>query len=114
MTRELVCIICPRGCSLKVELDGKTITGVTGNNCKRGIQYAQDECCNPRRTVTSTVRCADGSRISVKTDAPVPKDKVFACMEMINSVTAVLPVRIGDVLLEDVFGSRVVATENAG
>ena len=112
--RELTCIICPRGCSLSVETEGKTVTKVTGNHCKRGVQYAQDECCNPRRTVTSTVRCVNGGRIAVKTDVPIPKEKVFECMELINSVTVSLPVRIGDVLVRDVFGSRVVATENAG
>ena len=40
MTRDLVCIICPRGCNLKVELEGKEIKGVTGNGCPRGLQYA--------------------------------------------------------------------------
>ncbi len=114
MTRELVCIICPRGCSLKVELDGKTVTGISGNNCKRGERYAQDECCNPRRTITTTVRCADGRRAAVKTDCPIPKEHMFECMKLINSVTVQLPVSVGDVILEDAFGSRVVATENVG
>lgn len=113
MTRELVCIICPRGCGLKVEMEDGIIQNVTGNTCPRGLKYAQDECCNPQRTVTSTVRCENGRMISVKTDRPIPKDKVFDCMKQINAVRVKLPVSIGEVILEDVFGSNVVATENA-
>lgn len=113
MTRELTCIICPRGCALKVELEDKKIISVTGNSCPRGIKYAEDECINPQRTVTSTVRCEDGRVIAVKTDRSIPKDKMFECMKMINSVTARLPLSVGDVIIKDVFGANVVATENA-
>ena len=113
MTRELTCIICPRGCTLHIELEDKRILSVTGNGCPRGLKYAEDECINPQRTVTSTVRCEDGRVISVKTDRTIPKDKVFECMKQINSVTASLPLSIGDVIISDVFGANVVATENA-
>ena len=112
MMRELTCIICPRGCSLKIELEEGKIKGITGNGCPRGLQYAEDECYHPMRTVTSTVRCSDGSVLAVKTDRPIPKEKMFDCMKMINSVTAHLPIQIGDVIIEGVFGSNVVATEN--
>lgn len=112
MTRELVCIICPRGCGLKVEMEEGKIVSITGNSCPRGVKYAEDECCNPQRTVTSTVRCENGKMVSVKTDRPIPKDKVFECMNLINAATAKLPVAIGDVIISDVFGSNVVATEN--
>jgi len=113
MTRELTCIICPRGCTLKIELEDKNIIGITGNGCPRGIKYAEEECINPQRTVTSTVRCEDGRIIAVKTDKSIPKDKVFECMKMINRTTAHLPLSIGDVIIKDVFGANVVATENA-
>ncbi len=113
MTRELVCIICPRGCNLKVEMEEGKVLSVTGNSCLRGLSYAKDECGNPMRTVTSTVRCDNGRMVAVKTDRPIPKDKIFACMKQINSATAHLPIAIGDVILENVFGSNIVATENA-
>jgi CxxC motif-containing protein len=34
------------------------------------------------------------------------------CMALINQAVATLPVTIGDVILADVFGSNVVATQN--
>ena len=112
--RELTCIVCPRGCQLKVELDGDKVAGVLGNICKRGVTYAEAECTNPVRTVTSTVRCESGKVVAVKTCAPVPKSKVFEVMKSINTVIAGDGVRIGDVIIENVAGTgvSVVATAN--
>ena len=111
--RELTCIICPRGCTLRAKLDKNgAVLGVTGNGCRRGRDYAEAECINPMRTVTSTMRCSDGSVIPVKTDAPIPKADIFKCMRIINSKTVCLPVKIGDVVIPGVFGSNIVATEN--
>ena len=112
MERNLTCIVCPLGCQLKVELKGKEVLSVTGNTCPRSKEYAQNECTNPRRTVTTTMRCADGSLVSVKTDRPIPKEKMAECMATVNSAVAKLPLAIGDVILEDVFGSNIVATQN--
>ena len=111
--RELTCIICPKGCSLKAELDenGKVL-GVTGNTCKRGEEYAENECTNPMRTVTSTMRCSDGTVIPVKTTAPIPKGDIYKCMNLINKGVVTLPVHIGDIVIADVFGSNIAVTEN--
>ena len=112
MERKLTCIICPLGCALSVKSeDGKTFD-VTGNTCPRGKEYAINECTNPRRTVTSTVRCSDGSLVSVKTDRPIPKENMADCMALINKVIAKRPLSIGDIILENVFGSNIVATQN--
>ncbi len=112
MEKTLTCIVCPLGCTLQVETDGKSVTKVSGNTCKRGEQYAKDECLHPMRTVTSTVRCADGTVVPVKTETAIPKDKIFECMKMINRTIAPLHISAGDVIIEDVFGSRVIATAN--
>ena len=111
--RELTCIICPKGCALKAELDenGKVLK-VTGNTCKRGAEYAETECTNPMRTVTSTMRCSDGTVIPVKTVTPIPKADVFECMNLINTGIVTLPVCIGDIVIADAFGSNIVVTEN--
>ncbi len=110
MTRELTCIVCPMGCSLKVELDGKNVTAVSGNTCKRGEEYAKTECTNPQRTVTTTVMCSDGTPIAVKTDRPVKKDDIFEVMKIVNKTTVKLPINVGDVLIENVCGSNIIAS----
>ena len=112
MKRELTCIVCPIGCQLTVELENGKVTAVGGNTCPRGKVYAENECTNPQRTITSTVKCSDGSMVDVKTDRTIPKEKMFECMEIINNKILDLPVSIGDVIIEDVFGSNIVATQN--
>lgn len=113
--RFLTCIVCPKGCQMKVTLsdDGKVL-GVEGNTCKRGLVYAEDECTHPRRTVTSTVRCESGEVVSVKTESTVPKELVFKVMDEINSVTARDGLEIGEIVIENVCGTgvNVVATSN--
>ncbi|MBR4723815.1 MAG: DUF1667 domain-containing protein, partial [Clostridia bacterium] len=61
MKRNLTCIVCPMGCSIDVEFENGEVLSVTGNTCKRGAEYAKNECISPVRTITSTVKCADGS-----------------------------------------------------
>ena len=113
MERELTCIVCPIGCALNVQLNEKSeVLSVQGNTCPRGEKYARTECTDPRRVLTTTVRCEDGSMLSVKTAESIPKDKLADVMTIINRVVAKLPVRVGDVIVEDVFGSKVVATQN--
>ena len=114
--RILTCIVCPRGCTLKVALgDSGEVVSVSGNACPRGKTYAETECTHPTRTVTSTVLTEDGEIISVKTASPVPKELVFAVMKEINSARAARNAKIGDVIVENVAGTgvAVVATSNA-
>lgn len=115
MTRDLTCIVCPRGCQLKVELDENgAVLSVSGNSCPRGKQYATDECTHPMRTVTSSVRTSDGGVVSIKTDRTIPKELMFDCMKEIDRQTVTLPVRIGDVVISDLLGTgaNVVVTSN--
>ena len=112
MKRELTCIVCPVGCSLVAEFEEGRVLGVSGNKCPRGKAYAETECIAPMRTITTTVKCENGEIVSVKTKNPIPKGKMFDAMKIINSKNPVLPISIGDVIIEDVFGSKVIATKN--
>ena len=113
--RELICIGCPMGCPITVTLENDEVKDVTGNTCPRGKTYAEKEVTNPTRIVTSTVKVEGGERplVSVKTKEDIPKGKIFDCMKEINAITAKAPVKIGDVLLENVAGTGVpiVATK---
>lgn len=113
MERKLTCIICPRGCSLTVSGTADNLA-VTGHACPRGETYAINECTNPVRTITSIVRVEnrEDTMVSVKTAAPVPKSKIFEIMGMIRSTTVTAPVKIGDVVLDNVYGTQVVITKN--
>ena len=113
--RRLTCIICPKGCSLRVRLEAGRVTLVEGNHCKRGAQYAEKEVTNPTRTVTTIIPVRGGREkmLSVKTRTDIPKAKVQACMRALKNVTAEAPVQIGDVILSDVAetGVDIIATK---
>lgn len=116
--KELICIGCPLGCMLTVELDGKEVVSVKGNTCIRGDKYARKEVTNPTRIVTSTVLVKNGDKpsVSVKTREDIPKEKIFDCMRALKGVCVEAPVRIGDVLVKNAAGTGVdiVATKNVG
>ncbi len=106
--KTITCIGCPMGCRLTVRLENGKVKSVDGAGCGRGAVYARQECVCPTRMVTSSVH-VPGRRgpLSVKTARPVPKDKIFACLDEIHKLVAVPPVRMGDVLLKDVGGTGV-------
>lgn len=113
MTRCLTCIICPRGCSMTAKITNNAVS-VSGNACPRGEEYAVNECTNPVRTVTATVRVANrpDTMVSVKTAAPIPKGEMLNVMAMLRKTKVDAPVRIGDVVLSDVFGTNIVITKD--
>lgn len=107
--RELICIGCPMGCPIVVEMEDGKVLSVTGNTCSRGESYARKEVTNPTRIVTTTVR-VDGGKvpmINVKTEQDIPKDKIFECIAALRGVTMKAPIHIGDIILENVAGTGV-------
>lgn len=108
MIRELTCIGCPMGCQITVDVDGKLVTSVSGNKCLRGEKYARQECVAPERMVTSLAVIKNGRRpVSVKTLRPIPKEKVFECLNEIRSARPEPPLQIGDHIIENVAGTGV-------
>ena len=100
--KELTCIVCPRGCRLKVDDN----MNVTGNACPRGEKYAINELTNPTRTITSSIRVTNRpyTLVSVKTSNAVPKDKMFDIMKEIDTLTVEAPTRIGQVVKSNISG----------
>jgi CxxC motif-containing protein len=114
--RELVCIGCPIGCQMQVELDDKTVVKVTGNTCKRGEVYAEKECTNPTRIITSSVEVEGGeiNVVPVKTQKDIPKDKIFQCIKLLKGVKVKAPIKTGDIIIKNILntGVDVIASRN--
>ena len=114
-SRELICIGCPLGCPLTVEMKGTEVVSVTGNTCPNGDRYARKEVTDPRRTVTSTVRVLGGILpvVSVKTAQDIPKNKIFDCMQELATIRVKAPVQEGDVIVSNIAdtGIPVIATK---
>ena len=113
--KGLTCIGCPMGCQLTVNIDGGNMT-VSGNTCKRGEDYARKELTHPTRIVTGIVNVEGGDLavVSVKTAADIPKESIFVCLDEIRKSSVKAPVKIGDVIIENVAdtGVNVIATKN--
>ncbi len=117
MTRNITCVTCPMGCSVTVEIsDSGEIISVSGNTCKRGEEYAKNEITHPQRSLATTLRVEGGiyNVVPCKSAGPLPKEKIFECMEAVNSTCVNAPVKLGDVLVKNICGTGVdiVATNH--
>ena len=105
MKKEMICIICPLGCSLTVYAQ-RVVQSIQGNQCNLGWGYAEKEIFNPERTLTTTVR--------VKSNKPIPKERLFDAMNLLAKIEVEAPIKIKDKIVENLFdtGADVVATKN--
>ena len=113
MKRNMICIGCPMGCELTVEVENGAAVSVSGNTCAVGKKYAETEVSAPTRMVTSTALSESGKPVPVKTKSPVPKEKIFDVVAAIKAVRVELPVSIGDTVVRNAAdtGVDIVATK---
>ena len=114
MTRVYTCILCPNSCEITAEYEGKTVLSTKGNKCDKGREYVTQELTDPRRTVTSSVLVAGGSRplVSVRLTAAISRDLIFPLMAQLQKIVLHAPVEPGQGVMEKVFGTdaNVIAT----
>lgn len=103
--KTYTCIVCPRGCRITVSDD----LTVSGEGCRRGRDYALAEHTHPMRTLTTTVVVTGAAlrRLAVQSTAPVPRELLRDCLTQVNAVQVTTPVRMGDVIVQDVCGTGV-------
>lgn len=109
MKKEIICTVCPRGCHISVEGEGEKIISVEGYACKRGLTYASAEFAHPVRILTTTVKIAgvENDLLPVRSNSPIPKEKIFDCMEIIRKAEVNLPIKCHDVIISDICGTGV-------
>ena len=115
MKKELICIECPKGCLLGVNIENGKVIFVDGNKCLKGKDYASSEIENPRRILTSSVLC-DGFEVKmlpVRTDQPIPKAKLMEALDVVKKIRVSKSVKAGDVLVADFFGSNLISSADA-
>lgn len=115
MKKEIICTVCPRGCRIQVEGEGENILNVEGYGCKRGLEYASSEFAHPVRILTTTVKLAGvhSDLLPVRSNKPIPKEKLFDCMEVIRTTVVTAPVSRYDVVIPNICncGVDIVATK---
>ncbi len=99
---EKICINCPAGCHLEIYVDNTGIC-VKGHRCPRGRDYGASEISDPRRIVTAAVLVKSEKRccIPVKSSAPVPAALIPSLLKELYSMTAALPIHLGDVIIKN-------------
>lgn len=107
--KEFICTACPKGCMLKVLMEGDEVVKIEGNTCRKGQDYARAEIFDPRRTVASTVRVSGGLHplLPVYTASPVPKPAIRKVLQAIREVELAAPVAANSVVLEDAAGTGI-------
>mgnify|MGYP002671978852 FL=1 len=115
MTKELVCIVCPRSCRMTITSEGDELV-VTGNTCKRGKEFAINEMTDPRRTVCTTVRTSFPSVpvLPVRVSGAIPKNKIFDLMREVNRITVSKRIGREEVIVPNILdlGVDLIATSN--
>lgn len=114
--REIVCVSCPVGCRIKVRIENGQLERLEGNRCPRGEEYARQEALEPRRVLPTSVKVVGGTAplVSVRTDRPVPKERLEELMAEIKRLAVEAPVEIGQVIARDLLGtgSHLIATRS--
>ena len=109
--KDMICIVWPLGCKLKVSKDDISQTGyiVEGNKCLRGVDYGIKEMTNPTRVLTTTIRVSNASlnRLPVRTLGSIPKDLIIKAMETINKVEVKAPIKVGQVIIKNILDTGV-------
>ena len=112
--QKIICTGCPMGCHVKVKCsDIGAIESFSGNQCKQGEQYVTAEFPLPLRVLTTMVFVTGSDRLlPVRTDKPVPKDKLRELMNIIAGVRIEPPVKAGQVIIPHALGTgaNVIAT----
>ena len=113
---EIICIMCPTACRITLTIDdNNAVTDIANYQCKEGKKYAVVEYEFPGRVLTTTV-LTEGSPhrlLPVRTDRPVPKDRLMEVMYSLAQVKVKPPVKMGQIISHDVnkTGVDVVATD---
>ncbi len=114
-TLQFNCTTCPSECLLTVEVerdaDGAVVEvhSVTGNSCPRGDTFAHQELTCPMRVLTTTVAVSSGDEalLPVRTVEAIPLALHAQAMNLIRGLVVKAPVRMGDVVLEDLLNTGI-------
>ena len=106
---SFVCINCPLSCALELTEEEGEVLEVSGNECKIGVKYAEEEFKDPRRVVTTTVTAKDGvlPLLPVRTAEAIPKRLVVEAVGALAGLVVEAPVTDGQVIYPDIVGTGV-------
>lgn len=118
MTKNMICIECPKGCGLSVDIEGCKVVKVLGAKCPKGLSYAVQELENPLRIFTATVLAErlPLKLVPVRTDKPIPKRDLLKARAEIGKIKIAHPLKARDTVMDNFLGLgvKLIATREAG
>lgn len=101
--KKITCTECPKGCLLCIDIEDGKVVSIKGNTCPKGDAFGREEIESPKRFIASTVfaRGLELRMVPVRTDKPVPREKMSEVMAIIHLHTQRVPVKCGDVIVHD-------------
>ena len=114
-TRTDICLRCPQGCEVQTMLGpDDEILNISGNKCKLGREYVEQEIKDPRRVLPTSVKVNGGIRpmVPVWTPEAMPKPLIMDLAAESRKIEVEAPVHVGDVVLDNWrgLGIRLVAS----
>ena len=114
-TLQFNCTTCPSECLLTVEIERDVngnvarVRSVTGNSCPRGDKFAHQELTCPMRVLTTTVAVCGGDEalLPVRTAEAIPLELHAQAMNLIRGLVIDAPIRMGDVVLENLLDTNI-------
>jgi CxxC motif-containing protein len=103
MIKKMICIECPTGCELSVDVQNGKAVEVEGHKCPKGEKYAVSEIENPRRILTTSV-LAEGlslKMVPVRTSLPISKSLLFEAMEEVKKMRVTTRLKAGDTVAKN-------------
>jgi CxxC motif-containing protein len=120
LKKQITCIVCPVSCEISITYtesawNGIKVMTVDGNICERGREFVIKEMENPERTIASSVLVEGGDLplVSVRTDKPISKAKIFEVMNIINQCKIKAPVKRNQIIVKNILdlNINIIATK---
>ncbi len=108
--KEIICVICPNSCRLRVSQDPKTKEiNVEGHQCPRGKKYGISEYSNPVRVLITTMRVEKGKLpvIPVRSTEAIPKSLLIEAVKVVNDTHCLAPIKMGDILIDNILNTKI-------
>lgn len=101
--REVICLVCPLGCKIKVKTRNNETLEISGYQCPKGIEYSKQEVTNPLRPFMSVIKVRNGAfpTVSVKAESLVPKRLLRELSRRTACLKVEAPVKCKDTVYED-------------
>lgn len=108
MKKTVTCTVCPNGCEIEVDYTSREDAVLNGYGCKRGVSYALDECFEPKRTFTSSVKISGSDRrvLPVRTTKPIPKSILMKAAKEVEGISLKAPIKCGEVIDDDFLDTK--------